>query len=79
MPVVGAVLVVTPKADLASVASDPRFTVGEPCGDRVPVVLTTTTRREDVDVWDRIVALPGVLDVQPVFADFSDISAQVQP
>jgi hypothetical protein len=73
MPVVGAVLVVAPGTDLAAVSADPRFTVGQPAGSRVPVVLETTTRREDVDIWERVVAIPGVLDVQPVFADFSDL------
>ncbi len=78
MPVIGAVLTLSPDAELralalAGLAADDRVTAGEPAGDRLPVVLDTRSRGEDRACWEAVSRLPGVLMAELAFADFSDL------
>ena len=80
MPVLGAVLVLDTAPEraaeaLAILSTDPRVEVGPPCRERLPVVLTTTSRAEDRDLWDSLCALPGVTHLDLVFADFRDLES----
>lgn len=78
MPVVGAVLQLRPGHGLPPELSDPRVTVGEPAGDRVPFVLVTEQRREDRDLLEQLEASPDVLSVLVAFVDHSDL-VEVSP
>ncbi len=47
--------------------------VGAPTGARLPVVLETWERGEDEALFDRLRAVAGVVHIDLVFADFSDL------
>jgi nitrate reductase NapAB chaperone NapD len=78
MPVLGAVLTLSGDAALrgealATLAADGRVTLGDPVGDRLPVVLDTRSRGEDRACWEAVSRLPGVVLAELAFADFSDL------
>ena len=78
MPVLGAVLTLSPQPELAAqaralLAGEPRIELGEPTRDRLPVVLSTHTRDEDRAVWRLLETWPGITHVELAFADFSDL------
>jgi len=81
MPIVSAVLVVEPRcmsAASASLQSDPRVTVGAPTGDRLPIVLETSSHRDDSRFWRSLKANHLIKHHQIVFADVSDVSKPQQ-
>lgn len=74
MPVLSAVLTLPdPAAALTALASKPEVTIGPPKGVRYPVVLSTDSRQADKALWSWVQALPGVIHVELVFVDFSDL------
>jgi nitrate reductase NapAB chaperone NapD len=80
MPVIGAVIVLSPEPSLraralAALATEPSLTLGELHGARLPVVLETQSPREDRARFDALRELPGVLAAEPVYANFSDLLA----
>ncbi len=85
MPVLSAVLTISNQpaartAVLDQLAATPGVTVGEIADDvRVPVVLDTDTRAADKALWTQVSTLPGVLHVELVFADFSDLDTGEPP
>lgn len=52
---------------------DPRVSVGEAVGERVPVVTETPTLEESEDVTEQLLQIPGVRFVDVVSIDFSDV------
>jgi hypothetical protein len=74
MPVLGAVLLLRPDATGESVLADPRLLAGRREGDEVPVAIESSSRAEERDLLDQLLASPDVLDVRIVFADFSDVT-----
>lgn len=76
MPVHGAVLQLDPSHAARvrkTLAAMPRVTSGPSDGLAQPVVLETPDRAADKELWRLLSELPGVLLVQPVFSDFSDL------
>ncbi len=79
MPVAGLVLTLSPRDDLAAVAraaltGDLRLIVGETQpGGRVALVTDTGSLRDEQDLWNEIARTPGVLLVDLVFHDASDV------
>jgi hypothetical protein len=77
MPVLSAVLTLPDaEATLVALADKPEVPLGPPNGVRYPVVLSTETRQADKALWNWVQALPGVVHVELVFVDFSDLHAQ---
>lgn len=79
MPVVGIVAVLSSRAEeretaLCALQADPRVTLGEAHGDRLPLVLETRDRAEDASAWRALQAVPGVWALEVVFAEFSDVA-----
>jgi hypothetical protein len=79
MPVSGLVLTLSPDPGLRALAlealaRDPRVTVGERIGARLPVVTETDTLLEHHALWSDLEAIDGVLLVQLAFHDFSDVA-----
>lgn len=73
MPVVGAVLVLSPdvearRACLDALTCDARITLGEQLGDRLPVAVATDSMDEDLALWRRLQAMPGVVHTDVVWA-----------
>lgn len=80
MPIVSAVLTLSPDPalraqTLAELAELPALTAATAHKDRLPVVVDTPDRGEDRAAWTMIESLPGVLHIELVFADFSDLRA----
>ena len=74
MPVIGAVIVLSPAAPVPdALRCDPTVTLGDRLGDHLPLVLTTARPREDRERLEQLSSMPGVLDLQVAFADFSDL------
>ena len=73
MPVHGAVLTLAPNADVAVLAPVRHLTLGEPTGQRIPVMVDTPDRAADRTVWRHLERLPGVAHIELVFTDFSDL------
>ncbi len=53
---------------------DPRVSVGEPVGERLPVVTETVTLEESEDVAEQLLQVPGIRFVDVVSVDFSDVA-----
>lgn len=78
MPIVGAVLNLSPQDELRNqallfLAAHPAITVGEVQSKGLPVVIELATRAEERAFWDELREQPGILFFSPVYADFSDI------
>ncbi|MFT5679176.1 MAG: nitrate reductase NapAB chaperone NapD [Myxococcota bacterium] len=78
MPVLSAVLTLTGSNDrrqaiLSALSAEPRITLGDVHGHRLPVVLESRDRDEDKALWCWTAGLSGVLAAELVFADFSDL------
>lgn len=58
-------------AALAALAADSRLTLGEPAGDRLPVVAEAESAAHGVTLCDALGAQPGVVRVDVVAIDFS--------
>lgn len=74
MPVLGAVVVLRPGAGPDALPADPRLLMGELQGHQLPIALEVGGRREAQAVWDELLALPDVLDVQLAFASYEDLT-----
>lgn len=77
MPVVGAVLVLSPEPlesarALATLGRDARLELGERVGDRLPVVGLTPDAESDQRLWRELLDLPGVLFADIVFASLEE-------
>lgn len=84
MPVLSAVLTLSSDPEtrtelLRALALDPRLSLGALHEDRLPLVLETSSRDEDRELWDRLADSPGVLHCELAFADFSDLHVQPIP
>lgn len=80
MPVSALVLTLDPAlGDVAreSLALDPRVTLGEACGTRLPVVTETESLADGEDLAIELARTPGVLGVDVISIDFSDIDGDV--
>lgn len=82
MPVLGAVLTLSDQPDLAAgtlsqLSADPRVTVGPPQRGRLPVVLSTDTRAEDKALWRSLEEQPGITHLELAYADFSDLTQEL--
>ena len=81
MPIAGLVLTLSDidalsEAARAALADDARVTFGEESpGRRLPIVTDTATLRDEQDLWNEIARTPGVLLVDLVFHDASDVEA----
>ncbi len=66
-------LVLTLSADaaadvaLSTLAADPRFTLGDRIGRRIPVVAETRGPHADHDLWDELGSTPGITHVDVTF------------
>ncbi|MCB9683508.1 MAG: hypothetical protein H6735_00540 [Alphaproteobacteria bacterium] len=78
MPVVGAVLHLRPGLEPPTELDDPRITVGERNGDKLPIVVVTDHRREDRQLLEQLEASPHVHAVFVAFVDHSDL-VEVSP
>ena len=56
---------------MADLARDPRLTLGEPTGDRLPVVAETDSTALGAELCEALGGQPGVLRVDVVAIDFS--------
>lgn len=84
MPIVAAVVHLSGRPvdalhALAGLARLPGLVIGERHGDRLPIVLDTPTREADREAWDAVSATPGVVHVDLVCADFSDLVPPADP
>lgn len=78
MPILAAVVTLDPATAphgpaVASLAAQEGVDVGELQGHRLPVVVESGRPREDEARFDALRAVPGVLAVDLVWADFSDL------
>ncbi len=65
---------------LDQLATDPRLTLGQLHGSRLPVVAETETVRQSTDlVREELLDIPGVVFVDIVSVDFSDIDESAEP
>jgi nitrate reductase NapAB chaperone NapD len=60
------------KTVISTLTADPRIDVGEQRGPYLPVVADTEGRQENQHLWDELKELPGVINVNLVFADLDD-------
>jgi len=58
------------------IATDPRVTLGEPQGNRLPVVTETETLSAGEELLRELGRIPGVLNVDVVGIDFSDFDGE---
>ncbi len=77
MPIGGLVLTLDPdpalrESILAALTADPRLTLGQPLGVRLPMVAETLTLDDGDALVRELSAAPGVLFVDVVSVDFSD-------
>lgn len=82
MPIGGLVVTLDPDpsrrdAALGALAADPRLTLGEPVHDRLPVVAETSTLDEGDALFREVAGAPGVLFVDVISVDFSDMEGEV--
>ena len=56
----------------ARIERDPRLTVGERVGRRVPVVAQTESPEEDRTLWDALRAMAGIAHVDVTFVAFDE-------
>lgn len=75
MPIVSGVVTLSRESvsrfsTFAEQLSDPRIELGPICENRLPVVVTTETIRDDRSIWEKIAACEGVASLNIVFADF---------
>lgn len=81
MPICGAVLHLSGewkrrKAALEALARDPRLTLGEANGNRLPVVLDTRDQREDDALWRELLAIDGVMHADVIVAALDDAAGE---
>jgi nitrate reductase NapAB chaperone NapD len=79
MPVIGAVITLAADENACQQAlrvlnADTTLDIGELNGRRLPVVIETSSTREDRARFKALHAIPGVLAAEPVFVDFSDLT-----
>lgn len=77
MPIIGAVLLLPEPLDeplLQRLRTDPRVTLGDPIGPRVPIVLDSIDKRADRTFWEALQADPTILHIEFAFAEFSDLT-----
>ena len=72
MAISGLVVILDDDADAAgraiqSLAADPRLTVGERAGSRIPLVAETPSAEDDAALWSDLLATPGVKSVDVTF------------
>lgn len=76
MPVSGLVATVQPSAEVEAVCcalqSEPAVQLGQAEGRRIPLVVDTPDRETDKQVWQRLVATPGLLNLDVVFVGFDE-------
>lgn len=81
MPICGAVLHLSERAELRqaaldALARDSRITLGEPQGTRLPVVFDTVDAREDDELWREVLRIDGVMHADVVVASFDDAAQE---
>lgn len=77
MPIIGAVLLMADPPEerlLQRLEADPRVTLGERFGCRLPIVLESDDKRADRSFWDALQAQPSILHIEFAFAEFSDLT-----
>lgn len=79
MPILGAVVMVSREPAKArrvveALRADPRITLGELFSGVLPVALEVAGREDERELWEWILATPGVRDLGLVFSDFSDVT-----
>lgn len=85
MPISGLVLTLSDhptqrQSALDQLALDPRLTLGEIQRNRLPVVADTETVRQGTNlVREELLDIPGVIFVDVVSVDFSDIDNAAEP
>ncbi len=62
---------------ISTLKADPRIDVGERRGPYLPVVADTTGKHENQHLWDELRELPGVINVNLVFADLDDSTESI--
>jgi nitrate reductase NapAB chaperone NapD len=80
MPISGLVLTLAEdatrrQAALAALEQHPAIRVGQPAGHRLPIVVETADSQEDVQIWDWLHTLPGVVLVDVVMVHFDQPEA----
>lgn len=78
MPIVSAVVHLDPDPTrsaqaLSELRARPEVTLGQLQPGGLPLVLDCPTREAEKKLWEELSALPGVLFLSIVYADFSDI------
>jgi hypothetical protein len=62
----------TARLTLEQLARDPRLTLGDPSGPRVPVVAETDSCRDGRALVEHLQQMPGIEFVDVVLVDFSE-------
>ncbi len=58
---------------MAALGAEPRATLGQAVGAKLPLVLETSGVEEEEALWGWLKALPGVVFYDVVYVDFSDV------
>lgn len=74
MPVSGLVITLADGADLDPLRALQPLSFGEAVGCRLPAVAETDDVLSEQALYEQIEALPGVLQLEVAFHDFSDVS-----
>lgn len=72
MAISGLVVILREDAEVAdralqALSSDPRLMLGERVGRRVPLVAETPSATQDADLWQDLLATPGIESVDVTF------------
>ncbi len=75
MPVSGLVvsLCFNPQSQVKAIelmGEEPRITLGKVVGNRLPIVVDTTSDEDDRELWDWLNSLPGVDRIEVAFVGF---------
>ena len=81
MPVLGAVVSLCEEGPqrqqaLEFLAAHPAITVGAPQVQGLPVVVESSSRTEDREIWKALESQPGILFLALVYVDFSDLTLE---
>ncbi|MHC4303426.1 MAG: chaperone NapD [Planctomycetota bacterium] len=63
---------------ISTLKADPRIDVGEQRGPYLPVVADTAGKQENQRLWDELHELPGVMNVNLVFAHVDDSTETIR-
>lgn len=82
MPISGLVISLTGEAQLraralATIREHPSIEVGDAHGSRIPIVVDTANQEADLEVYEWLGSIPGILFVDLVCTDSSEDGADI--